>query len=104
MRQTLLGINVYAADFDGDFPEKLTDLLDEGYIDNDLVMHSHRASGTKGEMFLYRAGFKSVSPADEPILLSPKAFFAGKRVVGFVDGRVQALSPAELVGTVEKFE
>lgn len=38
------------------------------------------------------------------MLLSPKTYMDGKRVVGFVDGRVQALSPAELVGIVEKFE
>ena len=53
MRQTVFAMNVYAADSDGNFPEKLTDLIDEGYIDTDSILFAYER-GKKGGMFLLR--------------------------------------------------
>ena len=53
MRQTVFAMNVYAADSDGNSPEKLTDLIDEGYIDTDSILFAYER-GKKGGMFLLR--------------------------------------------------
>jgi len=106
MRQTLLAMRRYAADFDGNFPNEITDVVKEGYIEDeyDLVLYTPESNQTKGPIFLYRSGFTETSQANEPILLSQKEYVGGKRVVGFVAGHVKVMRRDELIGIVEKFE
>ena len=44
----------------------------------DQEFKSRPPAPEKGQMFLYRPGFGTESPADEPVLLSPKTYPGGK--------------------------
>ena len=106
MRQTLLAMRAYTADFDGNYPNEITDVVTKGYIEEeyDLVLYTPESNQMKGPIFLYRTGFTETSQANEPILLSQKEYVGGKRVVGSVAGHVKVMSRNELIGIVEKFE
>ncbi len=89
-RQCVLALTMYSLDKGGAFPANLNQLITDGYLKSaDLIEWQDSAQWT------YFQGLSSSSPAGHVVLASPGLTADGKRVVGFIDGRIQTIPDAE---------
>jgi hypothetical protein len=95
LKQVNIGLRFYAVDNDGKFPAALSELSNAKYVDDaGILVFTHRST-QQPIPWLYRSSLTDNSPGNEVLIASPKADSDGKRMVGFVDGSVKAISEAE---------
>jgi hypothetical protein len=80
----------------GQFPKQLPDLIEEGYLDVEQLLHRQDDFGAKqpGPPLLYRSGLSENSPPGEPLIAAPVPV-GHKRLVGFTDGHVTMIRETE---------
>ena len=89
VRQIVLALRTYAADFDDAFPPNLPILLDNGYyidlpelLETDFTVYGDR------EQFLYRPGYGALDYSRTAMVIAPASPLTGRRVIGYVGGSV----------------
>ena len=95
LKQVNIALRLYAADNDGKFPAALSELSNAKYVDDAGILVFTDRSTQQPIPWLYRSSLTDNSPGNEVLIASPKADSDGKRMVGFVDGSVKAISEAE---------
>ena len=89
IRQLLIASRAYAADNDGNYPDNLEELVPD-WIDEFSAMELMEDSrGGFPQPLDYNSGQTDSSTADTWLIASPP--FDGKRLVGYVDGRVEEI-------------
>ena len=95
LKQVNIALRLYAVDNDGKFPAALSELSNAKYVDDAGILVFTDRSTQQPIPWLYRSSLTDNSPDNEVLIASPKADSDGKRMVGFVDGSVKAISEAE---------
>ena len=99
MRSLALACRTYAVDSEGEYPDSLQDLLDEGLIDDpDFLLTEDPDSGEKVN-FIYHKPPKGSGDERFAMIISPWANPAGRRMVAFSSSAV-----AEMKLSVEEIE
>ena len=91
VRQLILALRTYAADFDDVFPDDLQQLITEGYIDDPDLLETDFTLSLDREAYLYRPGYLATGFSRTPILISPPSPRDGRRVVGYQGGAVSEI-------------
>jgi hypothetical protein len=95
LKQVNLALRLYAADNDDKFPAALSELSNPKYVDDAGILVFTDRSTRQPIPWLYRSSLTGNSPGNEVLIASPKAESDGKRMLGFVDGSVKAISETE---------
>ncbi len=93
VRQLILACRMYAADWDGAFPETLEDLYPD-YLDVEEMLSFQDPNTGLPVPYTYNAGLTDTSFSKLVLIASP-AMSDGKVVVGFVGGNVEAMTAFE---------
>jgi len=86
LRQVSLACSLYASDHGGTYPESLTALAEEGYLETEAI----NPALSPDRPFLYRKGMTGSSVAGEIFLASPLPI-NGRRAIGGIGGGVEAV-------------
>ncbi len=95
VRSLILTCYSFSADY-GQFPKQLTELIEEGYLDVEQLLHWQDDFSAKelGPPLFYRSGLSKTSPPGEPLIAAPVPV-GHKRLVGFTDGHVTMIRETE---------
>jgi hypothetical protein len=94
LKQVNLALQLYASDQVGEFPTALSELTPKFLPDAGILeFNDHRTH--ERTPWLYRPGLDITVVGNEILIAAPKTGPDGKRMVGFVDGSVKAISEAE---------
>jgi hypothetical protein len=86
VRQIILALRTYAADYDDAFPDDLAVLISEGYLDDPDLLKTDFTLSRDREPYLYRPGYSATDHYHTPLIISPPSPRTGRRVVGYVNG------------------
>ena len=93
LKQVNLALRLYASDNDGKFPPALAEI--SKYGGNAGLLEFKDRHTQQRTPWLYRPGLDITVVGNEILIAAPKTGPDGKRMVGFVDGSVKAISEAE---------
>lgn len=93
-RQIVMACKNYALNHDGKYPNALEELLKEGDITDDKILHDPMLQDDTLIGYEYfGAGMKDSDPPDKVLLMSKSADSSGKKVVARNDGNVKVEAP-----------
>jgi large-conductance mechanosensitive channel len=95
-QQILLACRVYAADNDGLFPPDLETLVPDYLVDESVLQTEPPSEDGEAVGFTYTPGLTETDSSSTILLESKLTFEDGKKVVGYVDGRVEVIRLQEL--------
>jgi hypothetical protein len=95
-RQILMVCRVYAADNDGLFPPDLETLVPDYLVDESVLQTEPPSEDGEAVGFTYTPGLTETDSSSTILLKSKLTFEDGKKVVGYVDGRVEVIRLQEL--------
>ncbi len=94
LRQLVVCLKIYATDH-GKYPAQLSDLIKEGVLDQPRLLEFSSPNSPEKQAPLYNNKLTDSSDGNAIVLATPAPTKAGKRVVAFNDGNVQAITEAE---------